>query len=69
MDFGDSRQLNIHNNTRKHIDKIAGKVAIGKYYCRICDFACDKASGTDRHKRTQKHKKKTKATASRVPAS
>lgn len=59
--FESSFDLNLHNNTKKHIDRVSGtyrvskNVASKKHHCRICDRSFNDSSKLNEHKMTKKH--------------
>jgi hypothetical protein len=54
--------LNLHNQTKKHLDRVAGKnrvhkhVAARRYACETCDRAFRDSTHLKDHYKTQKHK-------------
>jgi transposase-like protein len=61
VNFADSHELNLHNVTKKHLDRSAGtykvhkNVTLLKYHCKTCNKSFTSKTKLERHKGTQKH--------------
>jgi hypothetical protein len=66
--FQNSKLLDIHKNTKKHVKKQIITININnqknskKYFCKNCDFYTNKINDYERHILTAKHIKKSKTT-------
>lgn len=61
--FRQLRELNKHNTSRRHLQKMATTAGVlGDYHCNVCDVACRSQERLEAHNATQLHLQKVAAT-------